>query len=449
MTPVPEGWRLRLDSRTCELHNGHTLLSPTGRMLTLGAQGPRAVADLLQGKGSQAARVLGRTLLDAGAAHPLPEPHDVEDVTVVIPVKDRPQELSRCLAALTGLDVLVVDDGSDDAAAVRRLCREHGAAYVHRANGGPAAARNSALPLLRKEFVAFLDSDCVPTTGWLERLRGHLQDPAVGAAAPRVVAGRRSPLDLGSRAALVVPGGGVSYVPTAAVLFRVAALTSFDEQLRYGEDVDLVWRTVDAGWQVRYDPTVLVHHHEPDRASQRLLRHFRYGTSAAPLSARHPGRLAHLVVSPWPTAVVALALARRPTLAAAIAAASTARVNRQLHAPGASGALVARAVTGTGLGLGRALALTGPAGWIVAARHRRLAPLLVAPYLVEWAQRGAERDPLRYTLGALLDQAAYGAGVVAGCVTQRTAEPLLPRVLWSRKNSSDRRQEKGPVRRNS
>ena len=46
----------------------------------------------------------------------------------------------------------------------------------------------------------------------------------------------------------------VSYVPTAALLVRRAALDSvtpgggavFDPALRYGEDVDLVWRLHDA-----------------------------------------------------------------------------------------------------------------------------------------------------------------------------------------------------------
>jgi mycofactocin system glycosyltransferase len=426
--PVPEGWRLRLDHRTRVLHGGRTLLAPAGRMLRLGAGGPQAVADLGEGSGSPAARRLGRTLLDASAAHPQPGAQPADDVTVVVPVKDRTAALGRCLAALRGCDVLVVDDGSADPAAVAAVCRTHGARYVHRPNGGPGAARNTALPLLHKDFVAFLDSDCVPEPGWLERLRGHLQDPAVAAVAPRVVGGARSPLDLGRRPALVRPGGEVSYVPTAALLFRRSALTPFDEQLRYGEDVDLVWRTVDAGWQVRYDPTVVVAHEEPARLADRLVRRFRYGTSAAALAERHPARLAHLVLSPWPTAVLALVLARRPGLAAAAAGATVLRLDRQVEDLPAAAALVGQSVRGTGLGLGRALALLGPLAWLAAVRDRRVAALLVAPYLVEWSERRPARDPVGYTATALLDQAAYGAGVLAGCLRGRTTVPLRPRT---------------------
>ena len=39
--------------------------------------------------------------------------------------------------------------------------------------------------------------------------------------------------------------------------------SGFDADLRVGEDVDLVWRLVDAGWSVRYQPSVTVFHREP------------------------------------------------------------------------------------------------------------------------------------------------------------------------------------------
>ena len=108
----------------------------------------------------------------------------------MIPVKDRVAELEVCLAAMRGHDLLVVDDGSVDD--VAGACARHGARVVHRPNGGPAAARNTAIPLVDKDFVAFLDSDCLPPKGWLEALRGHFEDPSVVAVAPRVVGGPRA-----------------------------------------------------------------------------------------------------------------------------------------------------------------------------------------------------------------------------------------------------------------
>lgn len=420
---LPDGWPVQLDGRL--RIRGRTIFTPTGRMLTLGPQGLEALADVQLGKGS---RAFARRLVQAGAAHPRPPAHPTRDVTVVIPVRDRTSALARCLAVLDrGNDVLVVDDGSANPLRVEAVCREFAARYVRRPNGGPAAARNTALSLVDKDFVAFLDSDCVAPEGWLERLRGHFEDPSVVAVAPRVAGGPRSPLDLGSRPATVQPGGEVAYVPTAALIVRRSALPRFDESLRYGEDVDLVWRLIDAGGVVRYDPSVVVEHEEPDRLSQRLARRFRYGTSAAALGERHPDRLAHLVLPPWPTAVLALLLGRRPLAALTVAVVATRRLDAKVHDPRSSAWLVARSVEGTALGVGRALSLLGPLAWLAARNDRRVTALLVAPYLREWAERRPGADPLTYTATALLDQAAYGTGVLAGCVTHRTVVPIAPR----------------------
>jgi mycofactocin glycosyltransferase len=418
--------RVVLDPRTRVLRGGRSLLSPTGRLLRLAPGGPRALDELARGEGGPAARRLGAALVDAGAAHPHPDPRPAPDVTVVVPVKDRLRRLEVCLAALHGRDVVVVDDGSvEDVASV---CARHGARWLRRDNGGPAAARNTAIPLLHKELVAFLDSDCLPPKDWLEALRGHFDDPEVVAVAPRVVGGPRSPLDMGLHPSVVRPRSPVSYVPTAALVVRRSALIPFDEALRYGEDVDLVWRLGAAGGVVRYDPSVVVEHQEPARLAARLQRRYRYGTSAAPLATRHPGAVTHLVLPPWPSAVVALALAGRGRLAAAVASLSVRRVDRVLQDLPTSARVVAHGVVGTAAGAGRALALLGPVAWWAAVRDRRVALLLLAAVVHEWHERGRPEDLPAFAGRALLDQAAYGAGVVTGCARTGTAAPLVPRL---------------------
>lgn len=404
--------RTELDRLTLRLSDGRSFLSPTGRLLRFAA--PPAG--------------LPPQLVAAGAAHPLPEPVAAGDVTVVVPVRDRLAELGACLAALQGYDVLVVDDGSTDPMAVEAVATAHGAQVVHRPNGGPAAARNTALPLLRRDFVAFVDSDCTPPAGWLEGLRGHFADPSVGAVAPRVTGGLRSPLDLGPHPALVQRGGPVAYVPTAALVVRRSALLPFDEQLRYGEDVDLVWRMLAAGWAVRYDPRVVVPHAEPARLVERLRRRYRYGTSAAPLSRRHPGAVTHLVLPPWPSAAAGSLLLGRPLTATACAAVTAARLQRHLHDGPATARVTGRAVAGTVLGAGRALGMAGPVAWAAGWRRPQLLALLALPLVVEQLERRPEAPPLRYVAEGLLEQAAYGTGVVAGCVRERTAGPLRPRL---------------------
>ncbi|MBF6096422.1 glycosyltransferase family 2 protein, partial [Nocardia cyriacigeorgica] len=79
----------------------------------------------------------------------------------------------------------------------------------------------------------------------------------------------------------------------------LAELGGFDERLRFGEDVDVVWRLTDAGHLVRYHPAAVVTHRPRATLGSWLRQRYDYGTSAAPLARRHPGRLACARVSAW------------------------------------------------------------------------------------------------------------------------------------------------------
>ena len=136
------------------------------------------------------AQLLARRLVSAGAFVPQPGAGTFGpgDVTVVVPVRDRPAQLERLLGALGDLACIVVDDASADAAATKEIAERHGARFVGLAtNAGPAGARNAGLAATDSPLVAFVDSDCVPSDGWLVPLLGHFDDPLVAAVAPRIV----------------------------------------------------------------------------------------------------------------------------------------------------------------------------------------------------------------------------------------------------------------------
>jgi mycofactocin glycosyltransferase len=367
-------------------------------------------------------------------------------------VRDRAAELDRCLTALSGGGpVVVVDDGSADPAAVSAVAHRHGARVICRPNGGPAAARNTGLAHVETPVVALLDSDCRPPGDWIERLIGHLDDPLVVAVAPRIVAAGDGPrtwagrfasarpvLDLGPRPARVQPMTRVSYVPTAALLIRTEA-ARFDESLRYGEDVDLIWRLLEQGHRVRYDPRVTVGHEEPHGWPALLRRRYAYGTSAAGLEVRHPGRVAPLVLVAAPTAVVVAVLARRPGWAVAAFAAGYADIALARRASGLPVTGIARPLaTGireTFVGSGRwvlqfalPLALAG-----ALPRARRLVTLVTlaawigAAPVREWVRARPPLGLVPYVAGVLADDAAYGAGVWAGSLRHRHVRALIPR----------------------
>jgi mycofactocin glycosyltransferase len=462
--PLPAGFGIVFDPGTKFVGDEVLFGGSPPRLLRLNAAGVRALDELRAGPvASVRGGRLARRLTDAGLAHPRPpDLQQPAEVTVVIPVRDRAGGLDRCLSALgTRYPVIVVDDGSADPGAVARVCQAHNARLVRRpVSGGPGPARNDGLAVVTTPLVAFLDSDCAGGPEWVARLARHFADPMVGAVAPRVrpvtgnsAAGRylaaRAPIDLGPAEARVAPLTRLSYVPTAALLVRADATPAggFDPSLRYGEDVDLVWRMIAAGWRVRYDPAAEVGHTEPGRWEQLLARRFRYGNSAAPLARRHPGKVPPLVLQAWPAAAAAALLAGRPASALAAYGAGTGQLVRLLREWGVPprGVLgpMATSVRQAWLGAGRwsaqyalpavAAGLAWPGGRSTRARLRRrvaLASLVLAPPTAEWLRSRPTLDPVRFTLGYLADEAAYGAGVYRGALAERLAAPLLPRIAW-------------------
>jgi mycofactocin glycosyltransferase len=491
---LPDGWTVRPDPRTWRVDGGATWIGgspPRVLRLSAAARSRLVESELVVGDATSAA--LARLLADAGVAHPdptrAPEAPGPGEVTVVVPVKDRPAELERLLAAVVatapGLGgIVVVDDGSADPAATERVVAARGGRVVrHPSSRGPSAARNAGARASTTPVVAFLDSDVVPEPGWLTTLLGHLGDPAVGAVAPRIVAWRdgapenavtryerrRSSLDLGARPAPVTARSRVAYVPSAALLVRRSAFgDGFREDMPVAEDVDLVWRLAEAGWRLRYEPAARVAHEHRAGLRAWLGRKAFYGTGAAPLARQHPRRVPPVALAPWTAAAMTLlGMQRRWSVAAAgaVTVVATARLARGLRRPGEPWAGIGsrrRGFPATGCKQ-RRFAVTGPvplalvlapwglggAAWqaagaltrhwwpaaavgaIVSRRVRRALVLAaVAEGLADWLRF---RDPGTGALDALThvaahraDDLAYGAGLWWGAWRHRTAAPLWP-----------------------
>jgi mycofactocin glycosyltransferase len=403
-------------------------------------------------------RRLARRLLEAGILipHPPAAPSTAE-LTIIVPVRDRPAQLSRCLDAAAracpGAAVVVVDDGSRDAAPVAAICAARGVRLIrHERPRGPGAARNAALTVCATAFVGFVDSDVVLPEGAPGRLLGHLADPAVGAVAPRVrglspargaigaYEARHSALDMGSHGGLVGPGRPVSFVPAAVLFARRGAIgAGFDAALRVGEDVDLVWRLCRAGWRVRYAAEVDIWHEHRVRLRDFTGDRWRYARSLGPLARRHPGAAPAMRVSPALVATWVFAWRGRPRSAGLCAGwaavrswARLRRGTRGLGSPGRlAGAGVIRGLGATGQGLGYAVRRAWAPPLLVAARRRpRVRALLAAAFVAPMVEDGLRTRDLRAlpaeaalrTLGELVAL----AGTWEGCLRARTIGPLVP-----------------------
>jgi mycofactocin glycosyltransferase len=462
--PFPAGFGLAADADLRIVAGGRVLIggSPT-RLIRLRPRAAAMTAGWLRGDpvaDRRADRGVARRLVSAGVLHPRPTAGAPDmPVSAVVPVRDRPEALSRLLGSLRALPCVVVDDCSTDGLEIEKVARDAGAEYVRLAHhSGAAAARNAGLSKVRSPLVAFVDSDVVVPEGWLDNLVGHFGDPKVAMVAPRIVVNDgpgvlqryeavRSPLDLGEREGRVAPATRVAYVPSAAVVLRRAAASSrcFDERLATGEDVDLVWRLVAAGWDVRYVPSVRVVHSPEIRPIPWLVRRAAYGSSAGPLALRHGDAVAPARVTPAVAATWALVAAGHPLAAATVAATSTARLASRLTGivddPVAAALRLsvegtARSVAPTVAGLTR---VWGPL-LVLALSLRRVgrARALAAGTLAIGAARGLRSrpdgmGPLTYAGLRLADDLSYGTGVWWGCWRARTLRPLVPAVITARR----------------
>lgn len=106
------------------------------------------------------------------------------EVTVVIPTHARPAQLEACLQGIAKLDyirdrfeVVIADDGGPESLEpVIAAWRERlPLRLTVRARGGPGSARNAGAEVARGRFLAFIDDDCVPASGWLSALMRELE----------------------------------------------------------------------------------------------------------------------------------------------------------------------------------------------------------------------------------------------------------------------------------
>ena len=383
--------------------------------------GGAALVDEIAAGGDARASALVDRFVDAGLLHPQPLPgasvFTDRDVTVVVPTLGEPANVPA--------GAIVVDDGSQPLVADATIRLD--------TNRGPAAARNAGLASVTTPLVAFVDADVNLPAGWLHHLIPHFNDDRVALVAPRVTvpptAGaigayeqHGSPLDLGPQPARVVAGTRVSYVPSAAIVCRTDALRDlggFDEALRAGEDVDLVWRLVEANWRCRYEPASSVHHAARPTWAAWARQRITYGSSAAPLAKRHPGAMAPVRISSWSVASWLLGISGHPMAGAAIGLGSAAALTRKL--PDVPTKVAFRLAALGNARAGEQIANAVRRVWwplILAAawRSRTARRVLVAAAL-------ASKDPVR-----LADDIAYSVGVWKGMATERTLGPLVPQI---------------------
>lgn len=225
-------------------------------------------------------------------------PASTPSLTVALCTRDRSDSLADCLDSLAALqypdlEILVVDNAPSDTA-TRDLVSEHypDFRYVVEPVGGLSHARNRAIREARGEIIAFTDDDAIVDPDWPRHLT------AAFSLAPEVacVTGLIVPLELETEPQIILESGwsynrgyqrrfyrvgnsdgrrdsyhleAYRFGAGANMAFRRSLFDSvgvFDPALGAGtpcgggEDLDLFFRTLEAGHVLVYEPRALVRH---------------------------------------------------------------------------------------------------------------------------------------------------------------------------------------------
>lgn len=188
----------------------------------------------------------------------------------IIPAYNAGQTIERALASVLQTpqidEVVVVDDGSvdDTAQKVKNFVADASVEikFTQQANGGAAAARNTGLSLVEREWVTFLDADDEMLPDTIDSKMRHLAncpDPekvaAVHGSFIRSDTGRTAQFSetfekihrdgIGREGG--APGGVVSYVFLRKTLMNSGG---FRDDLRMFEDFELILRLIAEGARV-------------------------------------------------------------------------------------------------------------------------------------------------------------------------------------------------------
>jgi glycosyltransferase involved in cell wall biosynthesis len=200
--------------------------------------------------------------------------------SVIIPAYNSEKTLSSCLKSLadqslskSAYEVIVVDDGSNDATA--HIAKSFKVKYIWQSNQGPATARNRGAAVAKGEIILFTDSDCVPDHSWIEEMVSPFQNPEIvgvkGAYKTkqgRLVA-RFAQAEFEDRYDYLQKSTLIDMVDTysAAFIKKVfLKMGGFDESfpVANNEDTELSYRLFTAGYHMVFNPRAFVYHIHPD-----------------------------------------------------------------------------------------------------------------------------------------------------------------------------------------
>lgn len=198
----------------------------------------------------------------------------MQKVSVYIPCYNGAKYLAQCIEGILAQsypadEILLIDDGSCDN--TYEIAVQYPLTIIrHDENRGIAAARNTAIVNARNDFVAALDSDCVPDKDWLKNLMYNFDNENVAGVGGCLIELYARNLADKWRSTYMGQNWGPKKVINPPFIFGsnsvfrkdvLVKIGLYNERYRTnGEDNDLSLRLLKQGLTLVYEPTAIARH---------------------------------------------------------------------------------------------------------------------------------------------------------------------------------------------
>jgi glycosyltransferase involved in cell wall biosynthesis len=210
-------------------------------------------------------------------------------VTAYIPYFNNKTTIQAAIDGIYGQSIIpdeliIIDDGSKQK--FDTSCRLGKKVIYHDYNRGRGAVRARAMTEARHEFVVCCDATNVLSSNFLEKGQPWFEDSKVAAVFGRITQSKpRNTVErwrgrhlFKTEYALITPAHNQLLATYAAMVRKSAVIQvgNYDSHLRHSEDVDLGARLLAAGWDVIYDPSMVVTSIATNTLNQVLERYWRW-----------------------------------------------------------------------------------------------------------------------------------------------------------------------------
>ena len=231
--------------------------------------------------------------------------------SIIIPIYNRPDEAEELLKSLArqtykNFDIIMIEDGSteDCSAIVKSYANDLDIKYHFKANSGPGDSRNVGMSMATGDYLIFFDSDCIIPPQYFEEVEKHLAKTHLDAfGGPDSAHESFSKVQKAINYAMtsIITTGGVrgkknkldQYQPRSfnmgisqAVYQKVGGYTDVTP----GEDPDLSYRIMNAGFKVGLIEDAYVFHKRRIDFSRFIKQVYKFGVMRPVLIKWYPDK---------------------------------------------------------------------------------------------------------------------------------------------------------------